>query len=250
LIVPSVVGRFLFTSGYTGVESLIALARTLAGDDQAVSRGTDRWARNVARGIGMEVDVFGAERLGLEASYVFMSNHQSHTDIIALFVALPIQPGFLAKKELRDVPLFGRAMEAGGHVFIDRTKHQEARETIADAARRVREGAPIAIFPEGTRSDTPTVKGFKKGGFHLAKQAGVPIVPIGIRGTAKILAKHGRAIHPGRVEVHIGEPVPPETIASLSVFDLVAHVRVRISELAEMPLLETSSQSSGGSRPA
>lgn len=239
MIVPTFVGRFLFTGGYTGVESAIAVARVVVGDEGAVTRGTSRWARNVARGIGLEIDVHGAARVDAGASCVFMSNHQSHVDIIALFVALPIQPGFLAKKELRDIPVFGRAMEAGGHVFIDRRRHREARDAITDAARRVRAGATVAIFPEGTRSDTPTVKAFKRGGFHLAKQAGVPIVPIGIRGTARILAKHERSLHPGRVEVHIGEPVSPGTISALPIDELVAHVRGRISELAAMPLLES-----------
>ncbi len=237
--VPGGVGKFVFVSGFTALQSALAMGRVLSGDDEAVRRMTGPWARTVARGIGMEVEVLGADHVDRDGAYVFMSNHQSHIDIIALFVALPIQPGFLAKRELREIPLFGRAMEAGGHVFIDRTRHREALGAIEDAAARVRGGASIVIFPEGTRTDVEAVKELKKGGFHLAKKAGVPIVPVGVRRTARILKKHGRMIRPGRVEVHIGEPVPPETVAALAMDPLVAHVRSRICELAAMPPLES-----------
>src|SRR5258706_10316123 len=119
-----------------------------------------------------------------------MANHQSQVCVAAFISSLPMVPGFLAKAELRNVPIFGRAMERGGHVFVDRGQHARAVAAIAAAAADIRKGGSIVIFPEGTRSSRREVLPFKKGGFHLASRARVPVVPIGIRGTAAILGKH------------------------------------------------------------
>jgi 1-acyl-sn-glycerol-3-phosphate acyltransferase len=183
----------------------------------------------------VDVHAYGTWRLDPEGTYVLMSNHQSHVDVPTLFVALPMVPGFLAKAELRRVPLFGRAMEVGGHVFVDRAKHDRAVEAIAAAAEDIREGGSIVIFPEGTRSRRREVMPFKKGGFHLAKQAGVPIVPIGVRGTAEVLPAHSREILPGTVEVHVGDPIDPARIRALSLDELIDEVRGRICALADLP---------------
>ena len=123
---PGGVGKFRFVTSYTFARSAIAIAQYAAGDDASVARGTRGWAAGIARGIGMELRVFGAENVGTVRPCIFMSNHQSHVDIIALLVGLPVQPGFLAKNELRRIPFFGRAMELGGHVFIDRGNKRDA----------------------------------------------------------------------------------------------------------------------------
>lgn len=233
---PRAALNYAWTSAVTGLFSVYVVARQVPRKDRALlERHTRLWARTVARGIGLEVRAFGTERLDPEGTYVLMANHQSHADIPTLFLALPMVPGFLAKAELRRVPLFGRAMEAGGHVFVNRGKHQEAVAAIEAAARDIRAGGSIVIFPEGTRSRRHEVMPFKKGGFHLAKQAGVPIVPIGLRGTADILPKHSKELIGGRCEVHIGEPISVERIEELSLEGLIEEVRARICELADLP---------------
>lgn len=234
---PRGIANWLFTTGFTAVMSGYAVGSQLLREDPArMRRHTRLWARGLARGIGLEVEVHGAERLDPERTYVLMANHQSHVDIVALFNALPMVPGFLAKAELRRVPLFGRAMEAGGHVFVDRARHASAVAAIKEAAEGMRRGGSIVIFPEGTRSSRREVLPFKKGGFHLAKQSGVPVVPIGIRGTADILPKHGRAIVPGRCEVHVGEPIDAARVAELPLPALMAEVRDAIAALSGLPL--------------
>jgi 1-acyl-sn-glycerol-3-phosphate acyltransferase len=238
VIVPSRVGRFFFVTGLTGGLSALALARTALGDDDAVRELSGVWADRVARGVGMEVTAFGTEGLDPSEPHVFMCNHQSHMDIVALFQGLPLSPGFLAKRELRDVPLFGRAMDAGGHVFVDRQNREDAFRAIEKAAAQVAAGKSLVVFPEGTRSAPGTVKRFKKGGFHLAKQARVPIVPVGIRGTAAVLPKHSRGLRPGAVSLHLGEPLRVDVIEQLEVDELVREVRVRIAELAGMELVD------------
>lgn len=230
---PRSVFNFCWTSGLTGAMSGWALAGQLLGSDPARFHRQERaWARWVTRGTGIEVVPHGVARLDPDGPYVLMANHQSHVDIVALFEALPMVPGFLAKAELRRIPVFGRAMAAGGHVFVERGEHARAVAAIEEAAAAIRGGATIVIFPEGTRSRRREVMPFKKGGFHLAMLAAVPIVPIGLRGTADILPKHGLALHPGRCEVHVGEPIDP---AGRSIEELVAITHARICELAALP---------------
>lgn len=238
MVVPSQAGRFIFITGLTAGFSGLILARTLRGNDGAAGELSPVWARRVARGIGMQVRVFGAEHIDRHGPQVFMCNHQSNIDIIALFAAMPVRLGFMAKSELRGVPLFGRAMAAGGHVFIDRKDRQNAHAAIGRAAGDVREGRNLVVFPEGTRSAAGTVKRFKKGGFHLAQQARVPIVPVGIRGTARVLPRHSKAIVPGAVEVHVGASIPADEVEGHALDELVSVVRRRVGELAAMRLVD------------
>jgi 1-acyl-sn-glycerol-3-phosphate acyltransferase len=233
---PRAIANALFTWGFTGTMCTYGIAWQLAHQDPARFRKHTRfWARNLARGVGLEVNAYGTWRLSPEGTYVLMANHQSHIDIVALFDALPMVPGFLAKAELRKIPIFGRAMEVGGHVFVDRARHKEAIQAIEAAARDLKGGGSIVIFPEGTRSRRREVLPFKKGGFHLARTAGVPIVPIGIRGTAAILPKHSGQLVPGRCEVHVGEPIAAERVLALPIEELMAEVRGRICELSGLP---------------
>lgn len=238
MVVPTQAGRFFFVTGLTAGISGLAVARTARGDDGAAGVLAPVWARRVARGIGMKVRIFGTEHIDRRGPQVFMCNHQSHTDVIALLAAMPIRLGFLAKAELREVPLFGRAMDAGGHVFVDRRDPESAHAAIGRAAVDVAEGRNIVVFPEGTRSAAGTVKRFKKGGFHLAQQAGVPIVPIGIRGTARVLPKHGKGITPGSVDIHIGAPVASAEVEDATIDELVLLVRGRVKDLAHMRLVD------------
>lgn len=233
---PRAVVNAAWTIAFTGAISSYAMARqALEPRPELFREQTRLWARMVARGAGIRVRAYGTWRLDPRGTYLLMANHQSHVDIVALFLALPMVPGFVAKAELRKIPIFGRAMQTGGHVFIDRTHRDKAFEAIAEAARDVREGGSIVVFPEGTRSSKREVLPFKKGGFHLAKQAGVPVVPVGIRGTASILPKHSVELLPGVCEVHVGEVLSAERVASLSLDGLMDEVRARIVELSGLP---------------
>lgn len=220
--------------GWTVFISSVALTIYGVTRNRPVFRKFTRfWADVCAAGWGMKVGAHGISQLDPRLPYVFMANHLSHVDIVALFVALPIDVGFLAKKELRKVPFLAQAMIAGGHVFIDRSRHESAVNSLSQAALEVRNGASLVIFPEGTRGGEETIKPFKTGGFHLARQAGVPIVPVGLRGTRRIMPRESLQIQPGSVEVHVGTPIHPSEFASVP--ELSAYVRARIAELAGMP---------------
>ena len=228
------VANTAFGAWWTAWMVSVCAAHAAAVRDRATFVRLQRvWAAGLARVWGMEVTTFGADRMDPAQTYVVMSNHQSHVDIPTLLVALPVVPGFLAKKELRRVPFLGLALELGGHVLIDRTRRVDAFRALEEAAKQVRAGSTLVVFPEGTRSASPTLCSFKKGGFHLAKQAGVPIVPVGIRGTRAILPKHGRLVRPGPVEVHIGTPIGADEIAQLALPRLMERVRKEIALLGD-----------------
>ena len=215
----------------------------ILNDPEFFRRAQRDWARGLARFWGMEIKVYGAEHMLPGSPYVVMSNHASYADIVALFMALPVIPGFLAKRELMKIPFLAAALRAGGHVLIDRGKRESARQAIDSAARQVRSGQTVLIFPEGTRGDFEAVAPFKTGGFYLAKAAGVPIVPVGLRGTRAIGPKHSVLFWPGTVEVHIGAPIAPDEIAAKELSPLVESVRTRIATLSDQPIAPT-----GGAR--
>jgi 1-acyl-sn-glycerol-3-phosphate acyltransferase len=179
-----------------------------------------------------------------------MSNHASYADIVALFLALPVIPGFLAKAELMKIPFLAAALRAGGHVIIERGKRESARQALDSAAQQVRAGKTVLIFPEGTRGDIDAVARFKSGGFHLAKAARVPIVPVGLRGTRAIGPKHSVLFWPGTVEVHIGQPIPAEEITGKELYPLVESVRTRIASLSAQPIARSNGAARGSRAPA
>jgi 1-acyl-sn-glycerol-3-phosphate acyltransferase len=231
------VANSIFFALWTAFMVTSAIASSLVMQDPELFRRAQRvWARGLTRVWGVELEVFGAENMPQGQSYVVMSNHASYADIIALFIALPVIPGFLAKRELMRVPFLAAALRAGGHVLVDRKRRDSARQAIQSAAEQVRSGKTVLIFPEGTRGDTETIGEFKTGGFHLAKAAEVPIVPVGLRGTRAVGPKHSLLFWPGRIEVHIGGQMPPAEIAQSDLPQLVRNVRDRIAELSAMPV--------------
>ncbi|MFI5308495.1 MAG: lysophospholipid acyltransferase family protein [Polyangiales bacterium] len=207
----------------------------LRGDPGLFRRLQRDWAKGLIRFWGVELEVHGREHMDETLSYVVMANHLSYVDIVVLFLALPIIPGFLAKRELTRVPFLGQALRSGGHVVIDRGQRTNAMQTINQAAEQVRGGKTVLIFPEGTRGDSDSIGTLKKGGFHLAKAAGVPILPVGVRGSRAIFPRGSLLIKPGKVEVHIGAPIPVEEVARRDAAEMVPLVRARLMELAAMP---------------
>lgn len=219
----------------------------LKGDPDFFKRQQRNWAAGLLKFWGVKLDVHGADLVDTTRSYVVMSNHLSYVDIVVLFLALPIIPGFLAKSELTKVPFLSQALRSGGHVIIDRKKTSNAVATLNAAAEQVRDGKTVLIFPEGTRGDSDTIGKFKKGGFHLAKSAGVPILPVGVRGARGIFPRGSLLVRPGRVEVHIGEPIAADVVTERDAGELVPLLRARIMELSEMPARESSADSAQGS---
>jgi putative phosphoserine phosphatase/1-acylglycerol-3-phosphate O-acyltransferase len=151
--------------------------------------------------------VRGEEHLWSHRPAVFVFNHQSGVD--AMLVAKLLRRDFagIAKKEIQNVPLLGQAFEFAGAVFIDRGDTQRAIDALAPAVQALKEGRSIAIAPEGTRSRTPRLGRFKKGAFHIAMQAGVPIVPIVFKNTLDVLPRGAIVLRPANVEAVVLPPI-------------------------------------------
>lgn len=158
-------------------------------------------------------------------SCIYMSNHQSNYDIPVLLSALPVQFRWLAKAELFRIPLFGRSMRGAGYISIDRSNRKSAFLSLKKAADMIRNGTSVLIFPEGTRSSDGKLLPFKKGGFVLAVDAGVPIIPIVITGTHKIMPKGKMLICPRSVRIDVGDPIQTSDYTRKTKDDLMESVR-------------------------
>lgn len=155
----------------------------------------DEWCRVAAWLADMRIGVSGTEHIDPAQTYVVMSNHQSNYDIFTMYFAYPATLRMVAKIEMRKIPLLGRAMEAAEFIFVDRRDNQRARESLQIARDLMESGVSVWIAPEGTRSRTGHLGRFKKGGFMLALQAGVPILPATIRGTRHVQPIKQLAVH-------------------------------------------------------
>jgi len=188
------------------------------------------WARGILRLSGVNVRVIGGEHVLQDGPQIFMANHQSLFDIFIVLAFIPAQFRFIAKKELFRIPIFGGALRRYGTVEINRQHHASAVRSIDEAAQKIREGKSVVTFPEGTRSIDGEIKAFKKGVFHLALKAGVPIIPISIIGSREIMPKHSVRLHPGKITMIFDQPISTGVYSEESRDDLIAHVREVVVE--------------------
>ncbi len=159
------------------------------------------WGRALLAAIGARVEYLGLEHRIGDRPCIFVSNHQSNVDIWALGCVLPPHTKFVAKQSLFGLPFIGWAMRRAGFIAIDRERRHLAMQSLELAAARIREGRSLILFPEGTRSKDGRLQRFKKGGFHLALRAGVPVVPIAISGSWNVLPPGKFAARSGAIQV-------------------------------------------------
>lgn len=188
--------------------ALVIIVAFFSRDGNAPHLVARAWARSILFVSGIQVQVNGLENLNLGGSCILMPNHQSNYDIPVLLGCLPIQFRWLAKAELFKIPIFGRGMRGCGYISIDRSNRKSAFQSLGEAASRIRDGVSVLIFPEGTRSRDGKILPFKKGGFVLSVDAGVPIVPIVIFNTGFIMPKGRLLIKARPVRMDILEPIP------------------------------------------
>jgi 1-acyl-sn-glycerol-3-phosphate acyltransferase len=209
------------------------LSRLFDSSGDTVLRLARWWSRAITRLAGVRIDAEVRGTIDPARSYVFMANHLSTVDIWALFVALPVPVRMIAKKQLAAIPLFGWAMWAGRFIFIDRQNAVAARRSIERAEQRIRSGASVLLFPEGTRSRDGKLGPFKKGGFHLALDSGVPIVPVALRGTRELMPRRSLLLRSGRVSVIIGPPIATAGLSSEDRDALLDRVRGEIAAMLD-----------------
>ena len=172
--------------------------------------------------IGLNLEIKGEHHLWSDRPAVFVFNHQSNVDMVIIARLLRRDISGVGKKEIRDIPLIGRVLEFSGVVLIDRHDSEKAIETMNTLVDTMRiEGKSVCMSPEGTRSITPKLAPFKKGAFHLAMQAGVPIVPIVIQNSSDIMPKGDMIYRPATIKVEV---LPPVSTDNWSVETIEEHV--------------------------
>jgi len=214
------------------------LEKALGRDDERVRDLAKQWATGMRKRLSIEVKAEGFDAIDWSKPYVVMANHQSYLDVLALFSALPKTFGVVAKAELFKIPFFAGVMRALGCVSVDRTQRVEAIASMKTAADQVRAGSTIAVFPEGTRSRGDRIQPLKRGPFHLARLAGVPALPVGIRGTHELMPRENTGIRAGTIYIRCGTPIMPPAKSGQAQNAFVVNVREAMGKLAGVPLVD------------
>lgn len=188
------------------------------------------WGRVSLWLAGVKLTVTGREYLSQSGPVVYMANHVSNFDILALFAGIPGQFRWMAKIELFRIPLFGLAMRRAGAIAVDRSSRRNSVISMREAVARIASGTSVVIFPEGTRSKDGTLQSFKTGSFTLALQAQVPVVPLAICGSGEVMPKHSRWIRGGHIYLNI---LPPVMTADRPVAD-----RTALLEEVRQPIID------------
>jgi 1-acyl-sn-glycerol-3-phosphate acyltransferase len=175
---------------------------SVAERDQIIHTVPKKWSRVIMRITGSDVTVNGEHHIP-EGPVVFICNHEGNFDIPVLLGFINKPFGFISKMEVKKVPIISAWMEVMNCVFLDRKDRRQAIRSIREGVSLLKDGHSIVIFPEGTRSKGGEMGQFKAGSFRLAKDAGVPIVPISIKGTSNVFEKNGRFIKPAAIEVSV-----------------------------------------------
>lgn len=194
------------------------------------------WSRLHLLAAGCRVEYSGHEDLDRRAPCVFVSNHQSNLDIWALAMVLPLSTRVVAKASLFRIPIFGRAMRSAGFIAIDRGDREKAIRSLDAAHAWLRAGNSILMFAEGTRSRDGKLLPFKKGPFHLAKQCGVPVVPVAVVGSWELMPPGGLVARRGRIAVRFGEAIEPGCANGEDVTPLLDRARRAVVDLSAEPI--------------
>jgi 1-acyl-sn-glycerol-3-phosphate acyltransferase len=211
---PHIVGRLWFAWSWfiAGLLLLIfappvLLLGTLFKKQNWIYWWADWGARNWLRLSGVKVRVSGREQIDPNQTYVFVANHWSYLDAAPLFTCTGRRMGMVAKKELLNAPILGYGMGFVNVIAIDRSNRDRAVESLKIATERLRAGISFGVCPEGTRAKPGEMLSFKKGAFHMAAQAGVPIAPIALKNTDKLMGKGTGEAWPGTIEMVFLPPV-------------------------------------------
>lgn len=235
-----------------------SLVQLITNQFSPTARNFKRWAglwgRLILGATGLRVVLDHATDLDPKQPYVFIANHQNTLDILSLAAKLPYPFGYVAKAELSKVPMLGFALRHSASILIDRSDPRKSLESLKMAAKRIREGNSVLIYPEGARSYEPGLHSLKKGAFVLALEAGVPIVPVTVRNAYRFMDERRYVGRPGTIHVTMGTPVPTAGRRRRDIPDLVDAVRTQmedalatgasypsIEEQPEGPLVERTS---------
>lgn len=185
---------------------------------------TTKWAFDRIKDSGAKIEIHNLENIPKDKNVLFVSNHQSDFDIAIFMGLIPKNTGFVAKVELQKIPFLSEWMRYIHCVFMDRRDMKQSLQTILDGIKNLKEGYSMVVFPEGTRSKSEHMGEFKPGSFKLATKSKVPIVPVTINGSYKIMEGNHYLIRPAYVDVTIHEPIFLEMLSKEELSGLAERV--------------------------
>jgi 1-acyl-sn-glycerol-3-phosphate acyltransferase len=217
---------FLVTTTVLGVVAIVT--GLVTGRRTVIFRLGRLWAKAHLKVMGIAPEYDGLEHAAGSAPRVFLANHASNLDIWVLVPVLPVTTRFVSKRTIFWIPILGQAMALAGFIAIDRKDRASAIRSLGRAAEKVRGGASVILFPEGTRSRDGRLGRFKRGAFHLALEAGVPVVPVAISGAYEVLKPRSIVVHRGPVKLTFAPPIDVTAYAG-DVDGLMAKVHSEIA---------------------
>ncbi len=194
------------------------------------------WSRWILGTLRIPLSVESKSPLEPDQPYIFMSNHRSIFDIFALFLATEHSLRMVAKRVLFFIPIFGWALWMCRFIPIDRSDRERAIESLESAARKIREGISVLVFPEGTRGPGEPLLPFKKGSFMMALKAGVPVVPVVVLGTEDVMEARSLRVGHGAITVRLGAPISTANRGTDARDDLMREVRAAMEALMAEPV--------------
>ncbi len=217
---------------YTAILGILSLLSSLFDEGGRVQHGFARvWSWLILHTILCPVKVIGMEKIDLSQPHVFAANHVSALDIPVLYVNLKSQFRIMAKKELFRYPFMGWHLRRSGQIPIDRESAMASMRSLSRAVTSLRGGMPLVVFPEGGRSATGHVQPFMSGAFYIAIKAGIDVVPMALVGTYEVLPMNSFHIHPGRIELLVGEPISTAGFGLRDMDVLAARVQKAVEDL-------------------
>lgn len=194
------------------------------------------WARTLLGASGVKVRVEGLDQIDPKGSYVFIANHLSYMDTPVALAHIPVQFRFLAKRGLFQIPFLGQHLSRAGHIPVPREDPRAAVKTMQRAAEVIQQKRiSLLIFPEGGRSHDGILRPFKEGGAYIAIKAGVPIVPLVMIGTRKVLPYGAGIVQSGEVTLHILKPIDTHNLTLKDRAAITNQIREQILNESEQP---------------
>lgn len=227
-------GSIIFV--WTAVCAIIGISMRLLGfSPQTIILFLSRvmWTPLVCAVSFVRVKLHHKERIPLHRNVIYVANHTSQYDIVAMARVFPVALFYIAKEELRKVPFLGWYMIMIGHIFVDRKNKDKALQSLKQAGEKIKQGKNVITFPEGTRSRTGELLLFRRGSFIISKESLVPIVPIAIFGAREVLSSGSMGLRPGTIHVMIGEEITVQEIEQLEVEQLSDLARKRVMQMQQ-----------------